>query len=160
MDSNSQAPLMNTQGQGQGQVQNYPANYPSQGYYTQYPAQPNAAYPPPSYQYSQPYPQAPPPTQSMPPPVYQPQQTTYVVAVQPNQAWGLFPQACVCQFCGREVMSAVRSQPGIAAWVSCGILCIVGLWPCCLYPFCIDSCNDKYHVCPECNRIMGKYNTI
>jgi len=160
MDPNSQAPLMGTPGQGQG----YPGNYPPQGYPPQYVHQPNSAYPPPppppSYQYAQPYPQSPPHPQSMPPPVYQPQQTTYVVAVQPNQAWGLFPQACLCQFCGREVISAVRSEPGIAAWVSCGIMCIVGLWPCCLYPFCIDSCNDKYHVCPECNRIMGKYNTI
>ncbi|XP_062581008.1 cell death-inducing p53-target protein 1 homolog isoform X2 [Saccostrea cucullata] len=151
----------------------YPGN-PTKG--------PEPGYPPPGQQppmqgYGQPYgqpgqpggyPQQPygQPAYGQYPGYGQPQgygQTTVVVA-QPAltmvQQFRETPVHTRCPHCQAEVVTATSYETGTFAWIICLVLCLVGCWPCCLIPFCVDGCKDVIHSCPNCHQTMGRYNRM
>ena len=76
-------------------------------------------------------------------PVHIPQPTnvTYVLQ-QPNVVLSVrdTPVRCVCPNCRANILTQLKYQSGIAAWLIAGGLCLFGLGcGCCLLPFCIDG---------------------
>lgn len=111
------------------------------------PPPPDAAGPPPGYgtyggappgaQYG-----APPPGYGAPQPgatvIYQTQQQGYV-------GFGRAPANCVCPNCHANIMTTVDVSPGPTAWICCLVLGVLGVWPCCLIPFCTFDRAPRAH---------------
>nr|CUU99770.1 hypothetical transcript [Hymenolepis microstoma] len=88
---------------------------------------------------------------SGPPPSGQPMN---VVISQPGI--GINPQQIFCPTCKKTITSETMTKPGSWTYIMCLILCCVGCdLGCCLIPFCVDSCKDVNHTCPECERIVA-----
>lgn len=97
------------------------------------------------------YPTVPPPQGPAQPP---PQQ---VVIVQGPINYGKNPMTMTCPHCQSSIQTAIKSEPGVLAWIIGGVLCFVGLWCCACIPCCIDDLNTVEHKCPNCNAFLGRY---
>ncbi|XP_075251657.1 uncharacterized protein LOC142344064 [Convolutriloba macropyga] len=123
---------------------------------------------PPSYQYP-PYPQG---GQAMPPPMPQPatapppqpQVVTQVITTTPlvnNRKMGRVSVVVNCPNCHATVSTRVELNPGALAWIFCLGLLLFGCWlGCCLIPFCVDSCQDARHICPNCGATVGSHSDL
>ena len=49
------------------------------------------------------------------------------------------PRRVICQYCGYDIITAVDRHPGSGAHLCALGLCLLGLWPCCLIPYCVDG---------------------
>ena len=65
-------------------------------------------------------------------------------------------QKLYCKACQQERMTRVDFESGDGAVIAAGILCIVGCWPCCILPFCLNECKDCVHYCSVCGIYLGK----
>ena len=89
-----------------------------------------------------------------------PAPTTQVITqVQYVQApsFGHRPVNMTCPHCQQNITTATRSESSAMAWILCGALCVFGIWPCCLIPFCVDSMQAVTHSCPACKITLGRY---
>ncbi|RNA35820.1 lipopolysaccharide-induced tumor necrosis factor-alpha factor [Brachionus plicatilis] len=67
------------------------------------------------------------------------------------------PAQIMCPNCRASVLTRVKYQSGVLTWLIAGGLCFIGLWlGCCLVPFCVDSCKDAEHYCPNCRYMIGR----
>jgi len=65
----------------------------------------------------------------------------------------------VCPHCHAEIDTAVRTEPGLLAWLSGGLLLLMGCWlGCCLIPCCIPECMSTHHNCPNCKAYLGRFS--
>mmetsp|Transcript_17779 Transcript_17779/g.20158 ORF Transcript_17779/g.20158 Transcript_17779/m.20158 type:complete len:183 (+) Transcript_17779:110-658(+) len=61
-----------------------------------------------------------------------------------------------CPFCKVVgVQTDVRRQPGGLTWCCALIICCL-FFPLAWIPFCVKSCLDAYHYCPNCRNFLGK----
>ncbi|XP_062610129.1 lipopolysaccharide-induced tumor necrosis factor-alpha factor homolog [Saccostrea cucullata] len=122
-------------------------------------------YPPPQPGY--------PPQQGYPPPGPPPQQMGYgpppaqTVVAQPVavmacgvQVMRECPVRVTCASCRADIVTATTFEVGMMTWLIAGILCVLGCWPCCLIPFCVDGCKDVIHTCPNCKAQVGVYRRM
>ncbi len=59
--------------------------------------------------------------------------------------------------CNRPVDSKVTYESGSGAYLSGGLIALVGLWMgCCLIPCMVDDCKDAVHNCSACGSSIGK----
>ncbi|XP_077101977.1 uncharacterized protein LOC143753490 [Siphateles boraxobius] len=64
------------------------------------------------------------------------------------------PVPMTCPHCHRKIATEMKFINGVTVWIVCLILAFLGIWPCCLIPFCVDGCKDVEHVCPGCKSLL------
>uniref|UniRef100_A0A1Y1N874 LITAF domain-containing protein n=1 Tax=Photinus pyralis TaxID=7054 RepID=A0A1Y1N874_PHOPY len=137
-------------------LNNYPQAYPPQSRNAGYPTLPPPQMgfpPPPQVGFHQPG-FIPPPTPSVPQAQYSRYPQPQVVTV-----FGPIPQLINCPHCHNQVTSKLEASAGTKTHLFAALLCILGCIPCCLIPYCVDSCKDRSHYCPQCNAFLGSYGT-
>ncbi|XP_022907865.2 uncharacterized protein [Onthophagus taurus] len=95
-----------------------------------------------------------------PPPTYAEAQGHYyrpVLVDSGNLLWGPDPMPAACQRCGTYIITQTTNQRSNMTHFAALALCICGCWPCCLLPYCMNSCKNTYHYCPNCNSYLGMY---
>jgi lipopolysaccharide-induced tumor necrosis factor-alpha factor len=70
------------------------------------------------------------------------------------------PVHVTCPACHSHVLTVTHYDSGACAWLACFGLFLIGLWPCCWIPFCMDCSRDVIHVCPKCDALLGKKSRI
>ncbi|XP_038619507.1 LITAF domain-containing protein [Tachyglossus aculeatus] len=120
------------------------------------PSAPPGVYPPPPPYQANP---------GQPAPAFNPAQTVVMVdpapAVIVGQVFSDVPARVTCPSCHQSVVTRIVHHVGLMAWLISGGLCLVGCWlGCCLIPFCVDSCQDVDHFCPNCQHLIYRYKRM
>ncbi|KAK4877627.1 hypothetical protein RN001_010133 [Aquatica leii] len=71
--------------------------------------------------------------------------------------WGPEPTYIVCPRCAHLILTSTHTRISSVNHISAIILCLCGCWPCCFIPYCVDSCKNTYHYCPNCSLFLGVY---
>ncbi|EAS01692.1 LITAF-like zinc ribbon domain protein (macronuclear) [Tetrahymena thermophila SB210] len=66
-----------------------------------------------------------------------------------------YPVQTTCHNCNKTLTTTVTAKAGSGTWTMCFILCL--FTGCCCIPFCMDSCKDKIHTCPNCQAQLGAF---
>merc|ERR1712189_175990 len=61
------------------------------------------------------------------------------------------PVTMTCGSCQKTITTRTDKEMASMGWVLAIVLCVVGCWPCCLIPCCMDSMQATTHSCPRCN---------
>ncbi|XP_072299966.1 uncharacterized protein [Eucyclogobius newberryi] len=70
------------------------------------------------------------------------------------------PGQALCPHCRQTVMTHTEPTPGLMTWLIFGGLCLFGFCICSCIPFCVDSCKDVEHRCPNCQRVIYIYKRM
>ncbi|VUZ44979.1 unnamed protein product [Hymenolepis diminuta] len=71
--------------------------------------------------------------------------------------YGENPLTTTCAYCGNRVTTETKLVNGTKVYLASALICFFGgICGCCFIPFCMDSCKDVEHRCPNCTNEMGK----
>ena len=73
-----------------------------------------------------------------------------MVQVNPRQ-----PFACQCPHCGAAVTTELSFANNGFTFMGCLGLALLGCYPCCFIPFCMDDCKSAVHTCPRCRGVVA-----
>ncbi|ULT80363.1 hypothetical protein L5515_016619 [Caenorhabditis briggsae] len=65
-----------------------------------------------------------------------------------------------CPYCRTDVVTRTKSVYGLLTWIFFAALFLFGCWCCCFVPFCLRSCKDIIHTCPNCRAMIGIHRRI
>uniref|UniRef100_A0A3B5MI82 LITAF domain-containing protein n=1 Tax=Xiphophorus couchianus TaxID=32473 RepID=A0A3B5MI82_9TELE len=80
-----------------------------------------------------------------------PQPGVFLVQHLPTDVAG----SMLCPHCKNTVVTSVEYKVGMLTWIIFGVLFFC--WPCSFIPFCVNSCKDVQHSCPQCNNVLHLY---
>ncbi|XP_075972727.1 lipopolysaccharide-induced tumor necrosis factor-alpha factor homolog [Anticarsia gemmatalis] len=83
--------------------------------------------------------------------------TTTIIPVVVGQQMGPRPANIVCKSCNYQIVTRVETKASSRTHIFALILCLIGCWPCVCVPYCMDSCNNADHYCPNCSAYIGSY---
>ncbi|XP_055378405.1 lipopolysaccharide-induced tumor necrosis factor-alpha factor homolog [Condylostylus longicornis] len=89
-----------------------------------------------------------------PPPSYK-QSTTKTVYIQPV-ALGSKSQSVICPACRETIVTIIEYETSSKTHYAAIALCCF-FWPIAYLPYCIDSCKNANHYCPNCESYIGTY---
>ncbi|KAL0883744.1 hypothetical protein ABMA27_015849 [Loxostege sticticalis] len=70
---------------------------------------------------------------------------------------GSKPAVLTCPDCRMDIVTRVESVPSVRTHLLALCLCVFVFWPCTCLPYCIGSCNNAEHFCPNCHNHIGTY---
>ncbi|KAJ8726875.1 hypothetical protein PYW08_015272 [Mythimna loreyi] len=100
-----------------------------------------------------PQPMQPPPVQRV---VYQAGPAVIPVVVGHQPMMGPKPTPITCKSCRAQIVTRVELKTSTKTHLFALLLCCV-FWPCVCLPYCIDSCQNADHYCPNCDAYIGSY---
>uniref|UniRef100_A0A2A4JBS3 LITAF domain-containing protein n=1 Tax=Heliothis virescens TaxID=7102 RepID=A0A2A4JBS3_HELVI len=62
-----------------------------------------------------------------------------------------------CPSCQQRITTKVEYKITMRNHIFALMFCMVGCLPCILIPYCVKSCRNADHYCPECNAFLGTY---
>lgn len=67
----------------------------------------------------------------------------------------------VCPSCGKKVETIVKYQATKMTHLNAILLgmCLFFFCGCCI-PYCVDSCQDASHCCPNCDAYLGSFGNV
>ncbi|XP_011505681.1 PREDICTED: uncharacterized protein LOC105368372, partial [Ceratosolen solmsi marchali] len=71
--------------------------------------------------------------------------------------WSPRSTTAICPRCATLVITVVEIQQTTTTHIMAVALFLLGCWPCCVLPYCIDSCKISHHYCPFCRTYLGTY---
>ncbi|RZB40666.1 zf-LITAF-like domain containing protein [Asbolus verrucosus] len=75
--------------------------------------------------------------------------------------YGPVPQPVTCPFCNAKGHSVVKAQASTKTHIIAALLFFFGACCCCCFiPYCVDSCKNKNHFCPQCHAYLGTYQNL
>ncbi|XP_035743333.1 uncharacterized protein LOC118451167 isoform X1 [Vespa mandarinia] len=80
------------------------------------------------------------------------------LSVSPSaNSWSPRPIATICTRCLALVITLTEVRRSNIVHLSAFLLCLCGCWPCCMIPYCLNSCKNTDHYCPICHTYLGTY---
>ncbi|CAI5455095.1 unnamed protein product [Caenorhabditis angaria] len=86
--------------------------------------------------------------------------STHSTIVVSPVGFGPFPASTQCPYCSEHILTETIEKNGMFAWLLFIALLFFGFWLCCCIPFCVRSCKDVEHHCPECKKLLGTYRRV
>lgn len=72
---------------------------------------------------------------------------------------GPHPSMMTCPSCRASIQTTVKHEPSTKTHLIAVLLCACGCWlGCCLIPYCVDSCQNANHSCPNCGTFLGSHD--
>ncbi|KAL6262336.1 hypothetical protein P5V15_007427 [Pogonomyrmex californicus] len=80
-------------------------------------------------------------------------------SVSPNATgdWPRVPAAAICPRCTTLIITVAVARRSTITHLMALMLFLLGCWPCCVIPYCTDSCDSVDHYCPICRAHLGTY---
>ncbi|KAJ8724903.1 hypothetical protein PYW07_015861 [Mythimna separata] len=102
-----------------------------------------------------PQPVQPPPVHGM---VYQAGPGGVPVIVNHHPMTGTQSTPITCKSCNELIATRVELKTSTKTHLFALLICCV-FWPLACLPYCIDSCHNADHYCPNCNAYIGSYTS-
>uniref|UniRef100_A0A2A4JW93 LITAF domain-containing protein n=1 Tax=Heliothis virescens TaxID=7102 RepID=A0A2A4JW93_HELVI len=64
-----------------------------------------------------------------------------------------------CPSCNQQIVTRVEHKATTKTHLFAGLLFILGCWLCCCIPYCVNSCRNADHYCPNCSAYIGSYKS-
>ncbi|XP_055319507.1 lipopolysaccharide-induced tumor necrosis factor-alpha factor homolog [Sitodiplosis mosellana] len=68
---------------------------------------------------------------------------------------GYDPFPTVCPTCHQNIETKIRYEPNSLTHLVAFIICCMGGFCCMFVPYCLHSCQDLKHYCPNCGEFIG-----
>ncbi|GJQ79517.1 hypothetical protein Trydic_g16366 [Trypoxylus dichotomus] len=83
---------------------------------------------------------------------------TAVLVGAPPQ-FGPHSQPTTCPHCRSQILTKVEVETSTRTHIMAILLCALLCLPCMCLPYCMDSCKNKNHYCPNCGAFLGTHRS-